>query len=38
MHHDEDAEVYINGVLSAKVTGYITDYEIVPLSEDGRRR
>jgi hypothetical protein len=27
LHHDEDAEVYINGVLAAKVTEFTTNYE-----------
>ena len=36
LHHDEDAEIYINGVLAARVAGFITDYEEVPLSDDAR--
>jgi hypothetical protein len=34
IHHDEDAEVYFNGRLVAKFTGYTTDYILVPLDEE----
>ena len=31
LFHDEDAEIYINGVLAAKPTGYNTRYETWPM-------
>ena len=33
MHHDEDAEVYLNGVQVTSVKGYITDYTLMPLDD-----
>jgi hypothetical protein len=36
MHHDEDADVFVNGVLAARVAGYVTDYVEVPLTPAGR--
>jgi hypothetical protein len=37
IHHDEDAEVYINGVFAARVSGYTVEYMTVPLSTEGRK-
>jgi non-reducing end alpha-L-arabinofuranosidase len=32
LHHDEGAELYINGVLAAQVTGYVTGYYSQPMT------
>lgn len=37
IHHDEDVEIYLNGVLAAKATGYVTDYGLLPLTPEGRK-
>ena len=36
LHHDEDAEIYINGVLALTTTGYTTDYEEFPLTPSAK--
>ena len=36
MHHDEDAEVYINGVLASRTRGFTVDYEEFPLTKEGK--
>jgi hypothetical protein len=35
-YHDEDAEIYINGILAARVSGYSTDYETLPILPGAR--
>jgi hypothetical protein len=37
VHHDEDAEIYLGGVLAAKETDYTVSYEEVELTAEGRR-
>ncbi|RMH00902.1 MAG: hypothetical protein D6702_12755 [Planctomycetota bacterium] len=36
IHHDEDAEVWLNGVLLARLPGYTTSYELAPLGPEFR--
>jgi len=37
MHHDEDAEVYLNGVLASKATRYISDYDEFEVSAEAAK-
>jgi hypothetical protein len=37
VHHDEDVEVYLNGVLAAKATGFTVGYEEMTLTPEGRQ-
>jgi hypothetical protein len=36
VHHDEDCEIWIDGLLAARLAGYTTAYEEVPLSAAAR--
>jgi hypothetical protein len=33
IHHDEDAEVYVNGKLAGSCSGYIGAYELMPMDK-----
>jgi len=36
LHHDEDVEIFINGKKILSLTGYISDYKVVPLRDEQR--
>jgi hypothetical protein len=37
MHHDEDAEVYLNGELATRVKGYTTEYEEFAIAPEAQK-
>lgn len=37
VHADDFADIYLNGVLAAKVTGYTADYQVFPMTEAARK-
>ncbi|MCY3024354.1 MAG: glycoside hydrolase family 2 [Planctomycetota bacterium] len=36
IHHDEDAEVYVNGVLACKVAGFVSEYQEAEMTPEGK--
>ncbi|MCX6925530.1 MAG: family 43 glycosylhydrolase, partial [Verrucomicrobia bacterium] len=36
VHHDEDAEVYIDGILAAQLPGYVAEYDVVRIKTKAR--
>ncbi|MEX2213462.1 MAG: glycoside hydrolase family 2 TIM barrel-domain containing protein [Phycisphaeraceae bacterium] len=37
MHHDENTQVYINGILAVRVEGYSTDYGLFRISDEAAK-
>lgn len=31
VHHDEDVQIFLNGMLASALSGYTTDYELTPV-------
>ncbi len=38
LHHDENSDVYINGVRAVRVNGHVVDYYEVPIAIDAQRK
>ena len=36
VHHDEDVDIYINGVLAARKSGFTSDYETLEIRPAGK--
>ncbi|MGY4386554.1 hypothetical protein ACVWYN_003609 [Pedobacter sp. UYP24] len=36
IHHDDNCEVYINGVKAATISGFSSDYTVVPINAEGK--
>jgi len=37
IQHDDDAEIYLNGVLAGSAPGHIGDYKQIPMNSEGRK-
>jgi len=37
IRHNEDAEVYINGALAARLSGYVRNYRVYPISDNAKK-
>ena len=36
VHHDEDCEIYLNGILASSLSGYTTSYGVFPMSDSAK--